>query len=96
MVGTLLTLALALPSAFFFHRAHRLTVDFPNLHDPSPNVDGYWPAVVHAVYTGIAIILAAGSMICAVASTCILALRRGKLRSVETASGGELTSGRTA
>ncbi|MCA9246435.1 MAG: hypothetical protein KDA42_04945 [Planctomycetales bacterium] len=29
--------------------AHTLRRDYPGLSDPSPNVDGYWPALAHSI-----------------------------------------------
>lgn len=81
VVGLLFAFVLFLPSAYFFYRAHRLTVDYPGLHDPSPNVDFYWPDIAHLINTGLAILFAGGALICTVASIWIMVVRRRRLRS---------------
>ncbi len=52
-IGTMLTafvvVTLVASSTYFGYAAYRLTIDFPGLNDPSPNVDGYWPAVASLI-----------------------------------------------
>jgi hypothetical protein len=53
-------------AVFLVFLAFTLRREFPGLHDPSPLVDGYWPAVVHDVYhllAGLSVILAIGCTI---------------------------------
>ena len=43
-------IGLLVASGYNFYLAARLEVDYPGLSDPSPNVDAYWPNVVHQIY----------------------------------------------
>jgi hypothetical protein len=37
-------------AGYLVYLALSLRASFPGLHDPSPNVDGYWPRLVHDLY----------------------------------------------
>ena len=50
MIKALVIGALVVTAIYFGYAAHRLTIDYPGLNDPSPDVDGYWPAVANFVY----------------------------------------------
>ncbi len=50
IIASVLFVALAATSTYFGYAAYRLTIDYPDSNDPSPNVDGYWPAVVNLIY----------------------------------------------
>ena len=53
-------------AAYFVYLAMALRADYRDLHDPTPGVDGYWPAIVHDLYLLLAGILgfaASGSLI---------------------------------
>jgi ABC-type Fe3+ transport system permease subunit len=54
--AAILIVTLAATSTYFGYEAYRLTIEYPGLNDPSPNVDGYWPAVVNLFCTVIAAI----------------------------------------
>lgn len=67
---------------FLVFLAFTLRREFPGLHDPSPLVDGYWPAVVHDIYH----LLAGLSVILAIACT----IGAGMLRRTRRIEGAEL------
>ncbi len=50
VITAMLIVTLLAISSYFGYAAYRLTIDYPGLNDPSPNVDGYWPAVVNLIY----------------------------------------------
>ena len=62
----LVGLVLLVGAAYLVYLAMALRSDYRELHDPTPGVDGYWPALVHDLYLLLAGILgfaASGSLI---------------------------------
>ncbi len=63
-------------AVFLVFLAFTLRREFPGLHDPSPSVDGYWPAVVHDIYhllAGLSVILA---IVCTIGAGMLRRTRR--------------------
>lgn len=46
----LIAMMFVVGTAYFAYLAFQLRVAFPELHDPSPNADGYWPHLFHDIY----------------------------------------------
>ena len=61
---------------FLVFLAFTLRREYPGLHDPSPLVDGYWPAVVHDIYhllAGLSVIFA---IVCTIGAGMLRRTRR--------------------
>lgn len=62
-VGVAFSAALTLVSsslcAYFIHAATKLKSAYPDFHDPSPDVDGYWPGVVYTINIGFGLVAGA-------------------------------------
>lgn len=84
MIAAICILTLAATSTYFGYAAYRLTIDYPGLNDPSPNVDGYWPAIVNLVYKIFAAI--SGLLAIGVAAIWVYCLhsRRTKMKRTKT------------
>lgn len=93
LIAALLLVTLASVSTYFGCAAYSLTVDYPGLHDPSPNVDGYWPAVANFIFK----IFAAISGLLAIVVGAIWAYfsysRRTKLRTIQNTELRTLSTG---
>lgn len=53
-----ITVCLGLCTVYFFYQNHRLRSLHPNLEDPTPGRDGYWPQVAYLLNSTIGIGLA--------------------------------------
>ena len=84
IIASVLFVALAATSTYFGYAAYRLTIDYPGLNDPSPNVDGYWPAVVNLIYKIFAAISGLLAMMVAVIWGYCSHARRTKMKISES------------
>jgi hypothetical protein len=83
VITAILIVTLVATSSYFGYAAYRLTIDYPGLNDPSPNVDGYWPAVVNLIYKVFAAISALSAIIIGAIWGYYSLIRRTKLKAMQ-------------
>lgn len=95
MIAPIFIFMLAATSTYFGYAAYRLTIDYPGLNDPSPNVDGYWPAVVNLIYKIFAAISGLLAIIVAAIWGYCLRSRRTRMKKNQNAESIASDSGAT-
>jgi len=67
-----LTLVSSSFCAYFIHAATKLKLAYPDFHDPSPDVDGYWPGVAYTINVGLGLVAGAFAALCSLVLLAVI------------------------